>query len=1267
MRVPLSAAPLLDIDDEAMQRLTDSQARNLVALLCEADLVTQGISATAVTWGGRQDSSDGGIDVRVESPAELGTGTAIPRKASGFQVKHSSVGPSEIREEMAPGGVLRDSIRALLLRGGAYVIVNSKDSLTDSRHRDRKAAMEQAAADLAPGHTGHVGFMDRSGLASWLRMHPSLVVWFREKVGLPLQGWKSFPQLSQELNPEGKPYLQDEEARILSPNAGVTGVAEGIQEIRSAMRRPGAVVRLVGLSGMGKTRLVQALFEEVVGSDSLPPNEMIYTDLSDNPDPPPSEMVRRALESRSEVVLVIDNCPPEVHRKLSKQAKLGGNVRLLTVEYDVQGEKPEETQVFRLEPASDRLIRDLIRQRNSHLHEDDCRVIAEASGGNARLALALAAQVRPGESLRGLNQSELFDRLFYPRGERDRNLLRVAQACSLVYSFQLVQEDGFSAELAALARLVEVSPFEFYGCVSDLRDRGLVQTRGRMAALLPQAIAHRLAKQFLDRVPDHLLSQAFPEDTEMRLFYSFAHRLGFLEDCPKAKEIARRWIAPEGLLFGAEYSPYKNRQILRFLAPILQEELLEVVGSAPVRQKWMQQGSLGSSWRQELAGLLRYLAYRPQNFEKAMDLLLELHAAEPDPKLAESLFTSFGALICLWPSGTLAPPEQKLEYLWRKLDASRTAPDQAQTLKLLSNTLEVIHAPHFNSYEFGGRVGIYGYRYSSIDEMRSWFRELLIQATARATSDAWCAEPIRRILAEKFRGLWERIQLKDELEVAALLIGPSGSWMEGYAAIGSVLSHGRRFGGPRYTEEDFARLARLQAQLAPATLEDKARLVLSKGFRNTEGIEAQALQLGRDLGCSLASLPGILRWTGDVNLIRADLLGRGVSETAPELSSVWAVVDSEVRDTPSLLAEYFLRGLLAGFLARHPTEIAAILDGLVSDSRFARLFPDLQIDIPFDDGAFDRLMRSCALGEAHASMFMRLGHGQKHRQLDDHQLVQLLTALTIRPEGRLVALEILSMRFYQLEEGTYRPSKELLDFGIDLLFLEANAEESWNDHVEHEIGAIARTVFEGPDQSSAAKDFSVLLARRFGPFSSHRLFPQVAPALAAVQPIALLDGLSEGLNPETIFHIGYGDLAAAELRRSQDLLELLDGPQVLEWCRQNPEIRFRFLARFARMYALNTETNRVDWLPMVAAILDEIADPANWLEIVRSAMNPSVWGGNLSEIHSQYLPLFESLTSHPRSAVAEWSIQAYRDLTAQISEMRLHERRDEEAGQGRFE
>src|SRR5271169_5382550 len=113
-------------------------------------------------------------------------------------------------------------------------------------------------------------------------------------------------------------YLLDDTIRIrTAAEAEQRGLQalDGIKRIRDVVRAPGKVARLVGLSGLGKTRLVQALFDDRIGEGSLDPALVFYTDMSDEPDPNPVSLASELVASREQAIIVVDNCSPGLHRQ----------------------------------------------------------------------------------------------------------------------------------------------------------------------------------------------------------------------------------------------------------------------------------------------------------------------------------------------------------------------------------------------------------------------------------------------------------------------------------------------------------------------------------------------------------------------------------------------------------------------------------------------------------------------------------------------------------------------------------------------------------------------------------------------------------------------------------------------------------------------------------------------------------------------------------------------------------------------------------------
>lgn len=201
---------------------------------------------------------------------------------------------------------------------------------------------------------------------------------------------------------------------------------------------------------------------------------------------------------------------------------------VITIEYDIREDLAEGTEAFSLEPASTELIDKLIRLRFPELSQIDARRIAEFCGGNARIAIVLAATVRKNDTVATLSDQELFRRLFEQRQRPEQELMSAAQALSLVYSFEGEDtSDGQNAELVHLGALVTQNAQEMFKHAAELEDRGLVQHRSKWRAVLPPAIANRLASMALRMIPPTALDACFVSKGRERLLRSFSRRLGY--------------------------------------------------------------------------------------------------------------------------------------------------------------------------------------------------------------------------------------------------------------------------------------------------------------------------------------------------------------------------------------------------------------------------------------------------------------------------------------------------------------------------------------------------------------------------------------------------------------------------------------------------------------------------------------------------------------------------------------------------------------------
>lgn len=548
---------IFDIPSARLIDLSDADLRELVALLCEAERERQGGHKTEVKWGGAQTAADGGLDVAVSSLGAFRPSPVLPRLETGIQVKKGKMEPAEIIKEMTPKGVLRSSISELSSAKGAYLIVSAAENCSKVMLDRRRSAMRDAVAEAPNAANLLVDFIDSSALARWVSSIPSVHLWLREKLGLPLlRSWKPYGAWSSTPTGVADELILAHGVTVrIGHGEPIQKLVESIEAVRNEVRAGQKALRIIGLSGVGKSRLVQALFEDTGEGKPLPASQAVYADAGHGPEPSVLSMLEILIAGGKPVILIVDNCPPAVHQTLAERlSKSDGTVKLITVEYDLRDDRPLETEVIRIDADGTDMAETLISRRYGQISHLDARRLAELAQGNARLALALADAAPSAGSLSAFQDNQLFERLFWQNGVPDLQLSEAAGALSLVYSYDVDGEEDRD-ELQFLSGLIEANRRSLYGATSALLSKGLVQARGRWRAVLPHALANRLAAEALRSNDIRVVADAFAQDGGQRLRTSFSKRLAYLHVSPEAERIVERWAIPGGPFDSSVHDP----------------------------------------------------------------------------------------------------------------------------------------------------------------------------------------------------------------------------------------------------------------------------------------------------------------------------------------------------------------------------------------------------------------------------------------------------------------------------------------------------------------------------------------------------------------------------------------------------------------------------------------------------------------------------------------------------------------------------------------
>lgn len=1256
------------LSGEQILKLGDEDLRELVFRLCEAELRRNSLPISSLTAGGNQTAGDGGIDVRVEA-ANGATLDFIKRADTGFQVKAEDMPVGKIGIEMRPGGTLRPSIQELIDRGGAYIIVTSKGSVADGPLRNRRQAMREAVAD-APGQAELlVDCYDRDRLATWVRTYPGIEMWVRSRILEPLDGWEGYGNWTSSVAVGA--YLTDDFGRVIaktSGNAEAMPAAQAIDLIRTTLSGGGGVVRLVGLSGTGKTRFVQALFEEGVGTTaSLDKAIALYTDQGRGPRPSAREMMIQLGAEERRTVVVVDNCNPETHRSLTGIAASNAKyLSLITVEYDVADDEPEDTSVYELTASSPNVLEKIIGRLAPQVNDADRRRIVEFAGGNARIALALAKTLQKGETLGVLNDSDLFRRLFLQGNTPDESLLRAAEVMALVYSFDGIDLDSEESELNILASIAGLQPNELFRHVSELRRRDLVQKRSRWRAVLPHALANRLAKQALTNLPPNLIVGSFVGHN--RLLRSFSRRLGYLHDCQEACDIATRWIADEKWLASPATLTELGLNLFLNLAPLVPEKALDTIE----KEVFGAQGDVftAASWpsRSRWISLTHSLAYEVAHFERAARIILKYAEMDDSGRGDHGTWTEIFHVAL---SGVLAPAPLRIAFL-SDLLANGTEKQRGLAISAFIAMLETGNFSSSHNFDFGAHSRNYGWEPLSLDDMKEWYSAVFILASDLAKPGQPFRNIVRNAVAGHFRGLWLGTDLHSEITELMRQMSDSQGWPEGWVATRQTIRFDAH-GMPAHTLEI---LKRLESELRPDTLEKNVRAyTFSKPWglldvaetedQDDESDEATVIPAHERIAMRVEAL-GVEILSNEELLIKLlnDLLsdgsgneyhfgvgiGKASSKVAERWSQFYAVYAQLEPDKRSVR---FLAGFLEGAGRSHPEAVNRILDTALQDPELAEHFPEL-VGFAVDDTAGRKLLASIAVGKAPARSYFFASMRGGANGLSTKMFAEIVQRLSELPNGHVVALDALGMEIFARQSQKLGIPDAIVFLGRDLL---ASFDfESQDSNIAYRLDEIAKVCLSGNDAQEATKNFCTRLSESLEDYRSRAdSFGKLACTLFKLQPDAALDAF--------LFHqkktpLGYTILSRFSMSKPS-VVNCAESSRLLAWVARDRAIRAPLLA--TEINILAKTDNTLAWSQLAADLLAMAPDRAAVLRGFESRFRPRSWSGNLAQILQPYIEMTSRLRQDVDAVVAEWAAAQLKALELRVAAESRYEREVDES------
>ncbi|WP_205387594.1 hypothetical protein [Vibrio campbellii] len=1109
-------------------------------------------------------------------------------------------------------------------------------------------------------------------------------LWINSRFYNDTNSWEGYNNWAHCPHGTSGEYFVDDQVRLLdsssSNNEGLKGL-DGLNLIRNKLLERKASIRLVGLSGVGKTRFVQALFDERIGENPLPHKAVFYTDMANGPKPTPQALAEKIAGEGRKAILIIDNCPPDLHRSLTTLCSTeSSNTNLLTVEYDLREDQPEQTEVFSLEPSSIELIEKILNARYQHLGQQNARTISEFSGGNSRIALALAETIGKDENISSLRDEELFKRLFYQRHANEKSLETAAQYLSLVYSFQINSEKTYSDDITFLSNLSETPPRDIYESAKELKRRNLVQQRSKWMAVLPHPIANRLAKYALENISTGVISDNINEATDERLLKSFSRRLGYLSKCEEAKIIVNDWLNEDGLLHKL-FDEGKSELawlLLTNIAPISTKEVLLHIETLAKQPEFFTRKNKQFT---EITRLIRSIAYDEQYFDICAKLLCQFTLSEDKAENYNSIRDILKSLFQLYLSGTHAIKEQRLDII-KNLISTATEPSVELAFELLDSSLEAWHFSSSHSFDFGANPRDFGYRPKTNKDVADWYRLFIEYTSEFIINKTPQSEQAQKVLAKNLRSLWRQNNLRDLIENTCIKISTVGMWADGFSAIHDIL----KWDCKTSIETEIQRLQSIAKQLSPKSLLDDINMYVLANkwkFHHLEEYDEDGVVIERgykkgqqysiDLGVKVAStnsellqsmLTELLSYSGSSsNLFE---FGEGCAEGTDKNKELLALTVSALEKVPEKERNInFLCGQIKHLSKVNINLTNTFLDEFIKHPELKQYFILVQLSYVIDQDAIARILKALKEYISPVWMYRNLACGRSHEPIADDQLSEMLDLIWKQKDGQAIAIEILSMRFHGLKQNeNYVVSDLLKEKSASLLAsFDYSEEQGAFGGCDYSLTQIANVCFcDGTNKESALTVLKAIKAKILAHIIGRYDFPEFMSTVIQLHPILALE-VFIGKSSEIECQIR--NAIKGRFDKKVSPFSKIDNKSTLDWCKKNGRDSYPALASIITPYQSNEKT--VEWTQLAVELLQACPEPAVVLDKYLSSFSPNWCTGSRAQVLESRLALFQPLIDSTNEDISKWGVAKKAQWEAYIaSEYEREAERDSESNE-RFE
>ena len=1265
----------LEVTGEHITLLTERTFPELLRRLLSAEAQAHGLPEYGIHVAGSITTPDGGEDGRItwtEGPPRT---SFLPSRMCIFQVKAGKIAPgAAAREVVGRNGEVKPMVRSALEDGGHYLLLCAHRYTYQQVHA-RKDRIREVIRDAGmPIDDNQVSFCDADWVASWVNRHPSVSAWVKPQaqrgtVG-PFRSWSHWASRAEH---HASPWADDERLANLR------------EPIRHGASEPRRIVRVVGPSGVGKSRLILQALGPSEGDEPLGyflADLVLYADESEMGDCAINGVVQTLAENCQRAVVVVDRCPPESHRILvGTVQRRESAVSLITIDDEIPPDLRNRTIVelneyetlVKVPEASSSVTEAIIHSVCPELPSEDFRRLAHFSRGFPKIAHLVAQAWTSARPVAFATEEHLVQAFVHGRRLPERTVLESAR---LLAVFRLVRMDEPGAD-----QLEEVadcgnnlSPADLRSGANQLIDRGVARRRGRFVTLQPRPIALYLAERQWRDWSRASWDAVLGGETSPDLKVGAAKQLALLNTTDVSRQVVAHVCRDGGPFDGASgLARSHHAEVLSALAEIDASVVAQRIRRC--LRDFQDLDEVRGDVRRHLVWALEKIAFDRDTFEEGADLLLRLAVAENEV-YGNNATGQFVALFSVVLGNTAADGPARRRLL---RDVARSN-NPSQRMVVVEALLNGSATDHF-SRSVGAET------HGSRPTLRSWqptrdealdYIEGCVELLAEfAAGDDDAANAARAGLGRNLHSLASDGFL-DLVEAIVHRVGPArDSWPEALEALGHFLRHQSSRAGPGTVR----RVRALMDRLTPEGLDARVRALVTEmswDYRCDEEQDHERLHRlqqhdVREFAAELVREPDTLRGLlPDLNRRLAPREGRNPKRmTCPFGNAIADLADAPLEwlghitealhELPREDRDFdLLSGYLVGIDNAFPEEVASFKERAAESDVLAPALPLVCWRLGIVASDMPLVLSALHAGRLPPWRLMQWTLGGVLDPVDAPAVAPVFDALLDHSaEGYAVALDLIGMYAFGRHEvlENFRPQLRKIAENFTRWALEGH-----DASAPHHFGELMQWLLEmgrdDPDARVAALALSRALADRPDD-STQRMLQACMIEERMIKPVVRL---LLGNFPEIAWPIvgrailsdrvrGWrlgnllGSRLASDERHDAAILSLPEDV-LFEWCRAHPDGAPAFTVTVVPVltsYNRNAEEHSLH--PCMARLLEEFGDREDVLHAVGSNIHSYLgWGPPTGYFALYEAPLSTLRDEHPSARVRRWAKATLRGL-----------------------